>query len=222
MLSQEFYGRNCLQVARDLLGKILVVSSPPSGDREGEKVITAGRIVETEAYRENDPASHAWVGKTPRNEIMFGEPGRVYVYFIYGMYEMFNLVTEAKGKPAAVLIRALEPLAGVEAMRKRRPHVRADRDLLNGPGRLARAMGILMSHKGETAFGPNIAVFDDGFKPESVTASPRVGISEGLEHLWRFYITENRCVSKAPQNKLGQVLSGTKRKDAEAERKNSQ
>jgi DNA-3-methyladenine glycosylase len=203
LLPQKFYDRNTLAVARELLGKILVVFS------DGE--VTAGRIVETEAYRENDPACHAWVGKTPRNEIMFGEPGRVYVYFIYGMYEMLNLVTEAKGKPAAVLIRALEPLSGLAVMRKRRPHVRADRDLLNGPGRLARAMGVKMSHKGDTAFGPNVFVMNDGFKPESVTVSPRVGISCGQEHLWRFYVTENRCVSKAPQNKLGETLTSAGR-----------
>ncbi|MFL5814392.1 MAG: DNA-3-methyladenine glycosylase [Bdellovibrionia bacterium] len=203
LVPQEFYGRSTLRVARELLGKILVVSSATNGKRE----VTAGRIVETEAYRENDPACHAWVGKTPRNEIMFGEPGRVYVYFIYGMYEMFNLVTEAKGKPAAVLIRALEPLSGIEAMRKRRPHVRAERDLLNGPGRLARAMGIKLAHKGESAQGPNISIFDDGFKPKSVTVSPRVGISCGQENLWRYYLTEHPCVSKAPQNKLGKVLS---------------
>jgi DNA-3-methyladenine glycosylase len=203
LVPQEFYGRNTLRVAQELLGKILVVSS--------DSIVTAGRIVETEAYRENDPACHAWVGKTPRNEIMFGEPGRVYVYFIYGMYEMFNLVTEAEGKPAAVLIRALEPLSGIEAMRKRRPHVRAERDLLNGPGRLARAMGIQLTHKGESAMGPNIFVFDDGSKPESITVSPRVGISEGQEHLWRYYVTEHPCVSKAPQNKLGRVLACAKR-----------
>jgi len=195
---KKFYDRNSLAVAGDLLGKVLVVFS------DGKA--TVGRIVETEAYREDDPACHAWVGKTPRNEIMFGEPGRVYVYFIYGMYEMLNLVTEAKGKPAAVLIRALEPLSGIEAMRQRRPHVHAERELLNGPGRLARAMGVKMSHKGESAFGPNIFVFDDGFKPESISASPRVGISDGKEHLWRFFITENPCVSKAPQNKLAQVV----------------
>jgi len=195
---KKFYNRNSLAVAGDLLGKVLVVFS------DGKA--TVGRIVETEAYREDDPACHAWVGKTPRNEIMFGEPGRVYVYFIYGMYEMLNLVTEAKGKPAAVLIRALEPLSGIEAMRKRRPHVHAERDLLNGPGRLARAMGVKMSHKGESALGPNIFVFDDGFKPESISASPRVGISDGKEHLWRFFITESPCVSKVPQNKLAQVV----------------
>jgi DNA-3-methyladenine glycosylase len=202
-IEKRFYNRNTLQVARDLLGKILVVRSG------GE--VTAGRIVETEAYRSNDPASHAFVGKTPRNEIMYGEPGGIYVYFIYGMYEMLNLVTEPKGKAAAVLIRALEPVSGIETMRKRRSHVRADRDLLNGPGRLARAMGVQMAHKGETAFGPNFFVIDDGFRPESISVSPRVGISDGLEHDWRFFITENRCVSKAPQNKLARVLRERKR-----------
>jgi DNA-3-methyladenine glycosylase len=202
VLSQDFYHRNTLHVARDLLGKILIVDSP-DGVAEG---IAAGRIVETEAYRENDPACHAWVGKTPRNEIMFGEPGRVYVYFIYGMYEMLNVVTEAIGKPAAVLIRALEPLYGIEAMRKRRPHVLRDRELANGPGRLARALGVKMSHKGDLAYGPRIFVVDDGFKPTSISASPRVGISDGQEHLWRYFVTENSCVSKAPQNKLAKVF----------------
>jgi DNA-3-methyladenine glycosylase len=190
-----------LRVARDLLGKILVVRA--SGSRER---YTAGRIVETEAYRKNDPACHAYVGPTPRNALLFGEPGRVYVYFIYGMYEMLNFVTEPIGHPGAVLIRAIEPLFGIEQMRARRPHIQSERDLANGPGRLARAMGVELEHKGEWAFGPNLFVLDDGFTPDSVLVSPRVGISQGSDLYWRYFVAENRYVSKAPQNKLGRTL----------------
>lgn len=198
-LGVDFYARNTLRVSRDLLGKILAV-------RAGGRW-SAGRIVETEAYRKNDPACHAYVGKTPRNSILFGEPGRVYVYFIYGMYEMLNLVTEPEGHPGAVLIRALEPVFGIEKMRARRPHIQSVRDLANGPGRLARAMGVELKDKGELAVGPNYFVLDDGFAAESITASPRVGISQGSELYWRFYLTGHPCVSKAPQNKLGRVIA---------------
>jgi DNA-3-methyladenine glycosylase len=197
-LDAEFYRQNTLKVAQELLGRVLVV-------RAGSQW-AAGRIVETEAYREGDPACHAWLRKTPRNAIMFGEPGRVYVYFIYGMYEMLNLVTEPKGKPAAVLIRALEPLFGIEAMKERRPKIRADRDLANGPGRLARAMGVKLEHKGEKAFGPNYFVFDDGYQVESISSSPRVGISKGTELDWRYFITDHPCLSKAPENKKSRVI----------------
>ncbi|MEK6578009.1 MAG: DNA-3-methyladenine glycosylase, partial [Bdellovibrionota bacterium] len=108
ILSQSFYGRDTLVVARELLGKIIVVRN-----RTG---ISGGRIIETEAYREDDPASHSYRGETPRSSVMFGEPGLAYVYFIYGMYEMLNFVTEKKGTSGAVLIRALEPMFGIEQM----------------------------------------------------------------------------------------------------------
>ncbi|MGZ3698056.1 MAG: DNA-3-methyladenine glycosylase, partial [Bdellovibrionota bacterium] len=128
-LPVSFYARDTLEVSRDLLGKVLLIRS-----RRG---VTAGRIVETEAYRQDDPASHSFRGKTPRASIMFGNPGVAYVYFIYGMYEMLNFVTESHGTAGAVLIRALEPLAGEELMIKRRG-ARRTRELASGPGRLCR------------------------------------------------------------------------------------
>jgi DNA-3-methyladenine glycosylase len=192
VLPRSFYERDTVQVARDLLGKILITRT-----RSG---LTAGRIVETEAYHGTDPASHSSRGETPRCSIMFGEPGVAYVYFIYGMYEMLNFVTEPKGYPGAVLIRALEPVAGETLMRRRRK-VRARHELTAGPGRLTQALGVKMSHNGLSLMGPELFVMDDGFCPESVSVSPRVGISNGNDRLWRFFITGNHFVSRAPQNK---------------------
>ncbi len=175
-----------------LLGKILSVASP-----EG---ITSGRIVETEAYRGDDPASHSHAGKTPRTTVMFGEPGVAYVYFIYGMYEMLNFVTEPDGEAGAVLIRAVEPLGGEALMKKRRP-VKTRRDFTNGPGKLCRAMGVQMSHNGEKLSGPHLFVTQDGFKVSQVMASPRVGITQGTQSMWRYFIEGNEFVSRVPENR---------------------
>lgn len=198
LIQEDFYSRNSLVVAKELLGKVLAVKAA------GRWV--AGRIIETEAYRKDDPACHAFRKRTPRNEIMFGKPGRVYVYFIYGMYEMLNLVTEPEGEPGAVLIRALEPLEGIKTMQARRPRARKTRELTNGPGRLATSMGVKMSHKGDLAFGPRYLVLDDGFRVESISCSPRVGIKQGADLEWRYFITNHECVSVAPQNKQQRVL----------------
>jgi DNA-3-methyladenine glycosylase len=196
-LEESFYRSQTEEVAQKLLGKILVVRSKsglPLGHPKEE--LTAGRIVETEAYRGNDPASHSARGETPRCSLMFGEPARAYVYFIYGMYEMLNFVTEPKGQAGAVLIRAIEPLLGNDLMveRRRSPH------LTNGPGRLCRAMGIQMSHNGQILQGPALYVCDDGFQPISISKSGRIGIRLATERLWRFYITDNPFVSRAKQN----------------------
>lgn len=199
LLPASFYERDTLEVARDLLGKILVV--------EG----IAARIVETEAYSGSDPASHSSRGPTPRCAVMFGPPGVSYVYFIYGMYEMLNFVTEKEGKAGAVLIRAAEPVWGSEEqMRKRRrgPKVRHARELAAGPGKLCRALGVRMSHNDRSLQGPELQVFDDGFRPEAVLVSPRVGIREGTEKFWRFFIAGNPSVSHAPQNKQARPLRG--------------
>src|SRR5262245_26809298 len=134
-LSRNFYARATLRVAEEVLGKLLVHNTP-----DGEIV---GKIVETEAYiGETDPACHAARGRTPRTSIMYGEPGHAYVYFTYGMHHMLNLVTERTGFPAAVLIRAVEPLKGVDRITHRRPQARNRHQLANGPGKLCQAFGI--------------------------------------------------------------------------------
>lgn len=199
ILQKSFYERHTLEVAKDLLGKILVVRTNPKFPLEHPKAgIAAGRIVETEAYRGDDPASHSCRGETPRSSVMFGEPGVAYVYFIYGMYEMLNFVTEPKGNPGAVLIRALEPLHNIELMMKRRTGAAKHslKNLTNGPGRLCRALGIQMSDYGESLLGPRLFVMDDGFKPDNISTSGRIGITTGIEKPWRYFITDNRYVSK--------------------------
>jgi DNA-3-methyladenine glycosylase len=200
-LPREFYARDTLTVARELLGKVLLVRSRPDRplDRP-EAQVTAGRIVETEAYHGSDPASHSSRGETPRCSVMFGEPGVAYVYFIYGMYEMLNFVTERKGYPGAVLIRALEPLHGEERMARRRKGA-ARRDLTSGPGKLCAALGIRLSHNGQPLQGPALFVYDDGFRPGRVLASGRVGISLATEEPWRYFVEGNPFVSRVAQNK---------------------
>jgi DNA-3-methyladenine glycosylase len=132
---------------------------------------------------------------------MFEHPGRAYVYFIYGMYEMLNFVTEREGHPGAVLIRAIEPVAGVDLMRKRRKGARGDAALTNGPGRLTRALAIRMRDNRAPLQGPRIFVCDDGRKPAVVCASPRVGIREGAAKMWRFFDSESPFVSPVSQNR---------------------
>jgi DNA-3-methyladenine glycosylase len=204
---RAFYARDTRVVARELLGKILVARSRPELPWDAPDAgVTAGRIVETEAYRGDDPASHSARGETPRSAIMFGEPGVAYVYFIYGMYEMLNFVTEAPGFPGAVLVRALEPVLGLELMRRRRG-ARSDAELARGPGKLCRALGIQLSHNGQSLRGPALLLVDDGKPPGSISASPRVGISAGTESAWRYFITGHPCVSRAPQNRAARRVS---------------
>jgi DNA-3-methyladenine glycosylase len=184
ILEPDFYADHTLKVAKKILGKVLYAKG-----KRGELV--AGRIVETEAYRADDPASHSCKGETPRAKIMFGDPGVVYVYFIYGMYEMLNFVTEPRGDAGAVLIRAVEPLLGEEVMRKRRKTARTRQALTSGPGKLCRAFGIEMSDNGASLQGPKIWVEDDGFKVGKIAVSPRIGITQGKDKLWRFYLDGN-------------------------------
>jgi DNA-3-methyladenine glycosylase len=200
LLPVSFYRRGTLDVARDLLGKILVVQKAGEG-------LTAARIVETEAYQGDDPASHSARGETPRSSVMFGEPGVAYVYFIYGMYEMLNFVTLPVGMPGAVLIRAAEPLAGEELMVRRRSKGKKQGisrlELTRGPGKLCQALGIELTHNRQSLQGPVLRVLDDGFVPQEIFVSPRVGIRVGIERYWRFYIPKNPFVSRAPQNAEG-------------------
>ncbi len=198
ILQSEFYERDTRLVARELLGKVLVVRS--------RGLETSVRIVETEAYGGDDPASHSSRGMTARTQVMFGRPGRAYVYFIYGMYEMLNFVTEKEGIAGAVLIRAGEPLFGLDAMRRRRKLKARSKilELANGPGRLCNALGIRMSHNGKSLGGPELRVFDDDFRGGALATacSPRVGISAATDRYWRYFLEGHPSVSKAPQNLL--------------------
>lgn len=195
-LPLEFYLRSdVLLIARQLLGCRLVVSGP-----DGARL--SGRIVETEAYMgPTDKASHAYGNRrTPRTETMFQTGGRAYVYFIYGMYYQFNVVTAPAEIPHAVLLRALEPLEGIERMRALRP-VKRDRDLTSGPGKLCRALGLDRSFNNESLIGERVWIeaADEKVSPQKVASGPRIGIDYAAEYRekpWRFWIKENPFVSR--------------------------
>lgn len=186
-LAREYYEQDTATVARNLVGKILLHRT-----RSGE---TGGRIVEVEAYLgPDDPASHAYRGPTPRNHPMFGEPGRAYVYFTYGMHYCLNVVTEPIGIPGAVLIRALEPTCGIPLMRRRR---RIDRleDLARGPGRLTQALGVNLKHNGADLISGKLMITDGGDDCLPLGVSGRIGIRQGREKPLRFYLVNNPFVS---------------------------
>lgn len=186
ILPRAFYDRPTGEVARDLLGKILVHGP------------TAGIIVETEAYLgADDLAAHSARGVTDRTRVIFGPPGHAYVYFIYGMYECLNLICEPDGVPGCVLIRALEPLAGVELMRERRPAARKSEDLASGPGKLTLAMGITRAQNGaDVTRGALVVRRPADPRPFDVAVSPRIGITKCAELPLRFHIRGNRFVSR--------------------------
>jgi DNA-3-methyladenine glycosylase len=187
-LSRGFYNRPTLKVAKELLGKYLVI------EKDGKYV--SGKIVETEAYiGPDDPASHAYRGLTPRNKVMFGYPGYAYVYLTYGMHHCLNFVTERKGFPAAVLIRALEPADGIEIIKKRRK-VKDLENLTNGPAKLCQTLGIDRTLNGVDLCSDIIYLEDRGNKPTKIVSTSRIGIKEGKEKKWRFYIENNEFVSK--------------------------
>jgi len=187
-LPRSFYARAAEDVARDLLGKVLV--------RMFEGHMLRGRIVETESYTgESDPGSHAFRGPSPRNRVMFGEAGHLYVYLSYGMHSCMNVVTDSVGVAGAVLIRALEPLEGVAAMatlRGGRPFV----ELCNGPGKLCQAFAITRSQNGMDLESTEIWIEDDGWIPLEITCSTRIGLSAGTDLPLRFFLPDNIFVSK--------------------------
>ncbi len=193
VISKTMFLNDTEKSARNLLGKLLVHRLP-----EGE---VAGKIVETEAYlSEKDSACHASRGKTRRNEAMFGPPGTAYVYLIYGMYYCFNVVTREKGIGEAVLIRALEPLEGIDYMCHRRG-TSHKLNLASGPGKLCQAMGITKDHNGIELTGQyNLFILDTG-ENLPYKRSPRVGISTAKNKLLRFYVPHNPYVSAARFNK---------------------
>lgn len=172
-LDYEFYNRtNVVQIAKTLIGKILVTKF--------NNIETTGRIVETEAYNGViDKASHAWNGRrTARTEIMFGDAGMAYVYLCYGIHHLFNIVTNAKNTPHAVLIRALEPLTGIDTMLKRRGKKKPDTTLSSGPGNVSKALGISTKHSGTNLLDNIMYIADDGYKVtnKQILATPRIGV----------------------------------------------
>jgi DNA-3-methyladenine glycosylase len=194
ILPREFYIHPPDVVARGLLGKLLV--------RRYEGIRLAGRIVEVEAYFGlEDPAAHAFAGKTKRNSVLFGPPGFAYVYFIYGMHFCLNFSCEPEGQPGGVLLRALEPVEGIETMAELRglPPDAAPRLLTSGPGRLCQALGIRReTHNGidVTRARSGLHVEDDGFTVGGIAATPRVGIRKAADWPLRFSLAGNRFVSR--------------------------
>lgn len=194
-LDHSFYDRkNVVRIARDLLGKILVT--------QFDGIRSSGRIVETEAYNGvNDRACHAFGGRrTARTEHIYGGPGTVYVYICYGMHHLFNVITNKKDIPHAVLIRALEPMEGVEHMLARTGKPLPDFTLTKGPGNLARALGMSKIHTGQNLFSDEIFIEDDGtrYKKDQVTITKRIGVEsarEDAELPYRFIVKGNPYVS---------------------------
>lgn len=201
-LEPAFYERaSVVKVARDLLGKVLVTEF--GGQR------TTGRIVEVEAYNGIvDRASHAWSGRrTARTEVMFGSGGRAYVYLIYGIHHLFNVVTNKAGVPHAVLVRALEPIEGIPVMLKRMGREKLDNSLTRGPGNLSRAMGLLTRHTGLSLLDQEIWIGDDGYRPKrgEIVATPRIGVDyAGADAAlnYRFFLKGNGNISGPKALKL--------------------
>jgi DNA-3-methyladenine glycosylase len=198
-LPLSFYQRdNVLQIAKELLGKIIVT--------KWKGVVTSGRIVECEAYDGViDRASHAFSGRrTARNEIMYAEAGTAYVYICYGIHHLFNVVTNEKNIPHAILIRAVEPLQGINEMLKRRGKKKMESTLTKGPGSLSVALGIHVRHNGVSLHSPELFIADDGFTPDKklIGSSPRIGVEsagEAARYLYRYYIKGNPFVSGKPK-----------------------
>ena len=186
-MNLDFYDRSVHDVARDLVGCTV---------RHGE---TAGRIVEVESYHMEEPACHAYVGLTPRTRVLFGPPGRAYVYFSYGIHALLNAVCEADGIGAAVLIRALEPIDGIDLMRERR-RVEPLHELCNGPGKLTQALGIGLDLNDTSLLGdgpidilpPSAA----GERPDTLAIGERIGITKAADLPWRFCDPRSRSVSR--------------------------
>lgn len=196
ILPAEFYHRPTLDVARELLGKVLVYKSPDG--------IAAGMIVEAEAYiGEGDPACHAAAGRTVRNAPLYGPPSLAYVYLNYGLHDMVNAVTEMEGHPSAVLIRGLEPLEGLPLMRRRRAQapwrkgkaVVPSHELCRGPGNLTRAMGITLADNLRPLTREPLTIRDEGLAAPLVVWDSRIGISVGSDRLWRASVAGHRAVS---------------------------
>jgi DNA-3-methyladenine glycosylase len=198
-LPLSFYQRtNVLEVAKDLLGKILVTKF--------DRVTTSARIVECEAYAGvNDKASHAFGGRrTARNDIMYAKGGFAYVYLCYGIHHLFNVVTNSKDIPHAILVRGAEPVKGINKMLERTGKEKLDNTLTKGPGNVTKALGIYTQHSGTSLLSKNLFIADDGFMygQNEIVSSPRIGVDYAGNHAllpYRFYIKGNPFVSGKPK-----------------------
>jgi len=184
-VNRQFFDRSVHEVARDLIGCRLAIGP------------TAGMVVETEAYEASDPACHAYVGRTARNEVLFGPPGHAYVYLSYGIHSLLNFVTEPEGTASAVLIRALEPTEGIDLMRERRGQERIEA-LCSGPGKLAEALGIDLSLNGADLFQPPFELSEPAgeWATVDVVTGPRIGITKAADLPWRYSVSGSRYVSR--------------------------
>jgi len=182
-MDAEFFARPVLQVARDLVGCTV---------RHGA---AAGVVVETEAYHDSEPACHAHIGLTARTHVLFGPPGRAYVYRSYGIHALLNAVCEPEGVGAAVLVRALEPTEGIELMRARRGVERLE-ELCSGPGKLTQALGVGLADNGTSLLGDGPIVVEPRGPAPALAVGPRVGITKAAELPWRFAAAGNRHVSQ--------------------------
>ena len=184
-MNRQFFDRSVHEVAHDVVGCRLAIGP------------TAGIIVETEAYEASDPACHAYVGRTARNEVLFGPPGHAYVYLSYGIHSLLNFVTEPEGTASAVLIRALEPTEGIDLMRERRGQERIEA-LCSGPGKLAEALGIDLSLNGADLFQPPFELSEPAgeWGTVDVVTGPRIGITKAAELPWRYCVSGSRFVSR--------------------------
>ena len=185
LLDEAFFARSVHDVARELVGCSLT--------HDG----VGGTIVETESYHRDDPACHAYGGPTPRSSILWGPPGRAYVYFSYGIHSLLNAVAEPEGEAAAVLIRALEPRWGIEEMRERRDR-EALRELCSGPGKLTEALGVGLEDNGRSLLEPpfELRAAPPGAPPVEVTTAPRIGITKAADLPWRFCAAGSRYLSR--------------------------
>ena len=204
-LPREFFARDPRKVARELLGKVLVRNSPGN-----QKSTLTARIVEVEAYLgEDDPAAHAFAGRTLRNEVLFGPPGHAYVYFIYGNHYCLNVSCEREGQAGCLLFRALEPLSGIEEMvRARGITIRRPRDLrllTAGPGRLTKAFGVTRVRDNGcdlTSSQSSLWIGDDAFRPTRILLSPRIGITKAVDRKLRYIVAGSPFVSR-PKSAVG-------------------
>jgi DNA-3-methyladenine glycosylase len=201
-LPRQFYARPVLSVARDVIGKLLVHETP--------RGTLVGRIVEAEAYRgPEDRAAHSWGGRrTERTEVMYGEPGLSYVFFVYGMHWHLNLVTTRAGAPHAVLLRAVEPIAGMELMARRRRLPPGDVGVSNGPGKLCQAFGIDRRHYGVDLTSGSLFLSEGPLGRGKLGRSARIGVSYAenwAEKPWRFFERENRWVSRGRPSRAGRA-----------------
>jgi DNA-3-methyladenine glycosylase len=198
-LKRGFFQRSVHEVARELIGCTVAV---------GE---TAGVIVETEAYDATDPACHAYIGRTARNEVLFGEPGHAYVYLSYGIHSLLNFVAEPAGSAAAVLIRALEPTEGIELMRERRGREELE-ELCSGPGKLTEALGVGLDLNGADLMAPPFDLTEPapGWDGAAVVASTRIGITKAADLPWRYCAAGSRFVSRPwPKGLLRHKVAAT-------------